>query len=166
MVRKNDKGFSLVELLIVITIFIILVSISVFFLTNNIISSARDARRKLDVNFIRDLLSAYYIDHGFFPTEQTAGISPLSCWLTIPPVSGCAVLVDELKIYSPKIPIDPRDNSVLGHNCENSTCYTYITPDAAHSVSCICAQLENVKTIQKPPACNSSGQNYCIQITF
>lgn len=163
----NQRGVTLIELMVVLVILAILVVSSIFSFSG-IVSSARDAKRKADINFLQKLLAAYYLDHGFFPTAETAGVSPLNCQLTLHPVSPeCVSLLSELKVYSPKIPFDPSDRYLTGeNNCQNGRCYEYITPDPAHTVSCICAGLENATSDNKPPSCGNTQYNYCLQISF
>lgn len=164
---KKQPGFTLIELMIVVVIMLILSTIVAIFV-GGVTRSARDAQRKTDLDYMRKLLSVYYMDHGFFPTHQTAGISPLSCVITLYPSPECQGLLDELKVYSPKIPFDPNDKYLRkGDNyCENNSCYHYTTPDPAHSVSCICANLEEADSASTPPICQNTEKNYCLQLSF
>lgn len=84
---RNDRGFSLVELLIVIAILGTLTVAG----TANYMSSleiSRDGRRKGDLSSIQKALESYYNDNGFFPTDITADslcASETNCYLrTIP----------------------------------------------------------------------------------
>lgn len=161
-----QDGFTLVELLIAVTILIILASVTVFYY-GGITSKARDSRRIGDLDYLRKLLSVYYIDHGFFPTSNTAGVRPLSCEVTLYPDEGCEDLISELRTYSQKIPFDPSDAFVKGENqCDEGNCYQYITPDPAHSVSCICANLEEPQPGGNSPICQSADHNYCLQVSY
>lgn len=164
---NQQKGFTLTELLVVLVILAIMASIAIFSYIG-VISSARDSKRKADLVFLQKLLTVYYLDHGFFPTYTTAGISPLSCKLTLYPDSPeCVNLISELRFYSAKIPFDPSDSYRQGaDNCQKGNCYDYITPDPAHSVSCICAGLEDGSSRNKPSACSGSTYNYCLQVSF
>jgi len=71
--RKNKlklkkNGFTLVELLIVITIIGILTMI----VSSSFVSSqqkSRDASRKSDLKSLSDALNMYYADNGVFPTD-------------------------------------------------------------------------------------------------
>lgn len=154
------------ELLIAVTILVILASVTVFYY-GGITAKARDARRIEDLDYIRKVLAVYYIDHGFFPTITTAGISPLSCEVTLHTEGECSNLISELRRYSQKIPFDPADSYAQGAGkCSGGSCYQYITPDPGHSISCICANLENPNLAGSSTACQSADHNYCLQVSY
>jgi prepilin-type N-terminal cleavage/methylation domain-containing protein len=80
------KGFSLIELLVVIVIISVLatiVGVSSFRLTKK---SVRDGKRKADIHAIRSALEMYKADEGSYPggTWQT----DLSGYMTIPTDPG------------------------------------------------------------------------------
>lgn len=64
--KKNTKGFGLVELLVVISIISLLATIAISSF-NSARVKARDLKRKLNVNQYRKALELYYIDNGFYP---------------------------------------------------------------------------------------------------
>lgn len=162
----NQIGFTLFELLIAVVILIILSSVTVFYY-GGVTAKARDARRMEDLDYIRKVLAVYYIDHGFFPTLSTAGIKPLSCDVTLHTKGDCENLISELRVYSQKIPFDPADSySESSDKCSGGGCYRYITPDPGHSISCVCANLENPETVTTSTACQSSEHNYCLQVSY
>lgn len=82
--KKRLNGFTLIEILVVISIIGILVSLSLFGIQNSR-KSARDAKRKSDIESIRSALEMYKADNGVYPD----GLSYLG--------SG----------YIPSIPLDP-----------------------------------------------------------
>ncbi len=63
---KNKSGFSLIELLVVISIFGFLVSVATYSLNSTRVSS-RDARRIGDINQIQKALDLYYEDNTQYP---------------------------------------------------------------------------------------------------
>lgn len=66
--KKATSGFTIVELLIVIVVIAILAAISMV-AYSNISARANDSRRMSDVDTIKKVLSAYYVDNGSFPIQ-------------------------------------------------------------------------------------------------
>ena len=64
---RIKKGFTLIELLVVISIIGILIAVSIFGLSGAR-ESARDARRKSDLELIRSGLELYRADCNAYPT--------------------------------------------------------------------------------------------------
>src|SRR5258707_9454555 len=65
--RKNNRGFTIVELLIVIVVIGILAAL-VIVTYNGIQSKARDTERKTDVNALASHLEAYFAQNAKYPT--------------------------------------------------------------------------------------------------
>lgn len=65
--KNNNKGFTLIEILIAIAIVAIIASVFVgnFFSS---IARGRDSRRKQDLRSIAQGLELYYTDNGLYPT--------------------------------------------------------------------------------------------------
>jgi prepilin-type N-terminal cleavage/methylation domain-containing protein len=74
---KNNKGFTLIEMLIVIAIIAILSGI-VLVGVAGFQASARDARRIADIRNTQNLLELYYTEHGSYPKSNTADWSAIS----------------------------------------------------------------------------------------
>jgi type II secretion system protein G len=66
-IRKNNRGFTIVELLIVIVVIGILAALVVV-TYNGIQQKARDTERKTDVNALHGQLEAYQAQNGRYPT--------------------------------------------------------------------------------------------------
>ena len=64
---KKQKGFTIVELLIVIVIIGILATL-VIVTFSGIQQKARDSQRKTDINAVQSHVEAYYASNGFYPT--------------------------------------------------------------------------------------------------
>ena len=64
---KDQKGFTIVELLIVIVVIGILATLVIVTFTG-IQQKARDTKRQTDINAINSHVEAYYAQHGNYPT--------------------------------------------------------------------------------------------------
>ncbi|MDX1765579.1 MAG: type II secretion system protein [Candidatus Saccharimonadales bacterium] len=71
-IRKNDSGFTIVELLIVIVVIGILAAL-VLNTFSGIQERARDTERRTDINSLSTQLEVYYADNGGYPDGSTAG---------------------------------------------------------------------------------------------
>lgn len=80
---RNSKGFTLVELLIVIAIIGILATLLLLQLGVGR-QKARDARRIVDVNQLRTAVELYFDDNAAYPTTLTGTLVPK--YLTLLPV--------------------------------------------------------------------------------
>ena len=104
---KNSRGFTFVELLVVVTIIAVLsgIGIASFTSTNQ---RARDSKRKADLEAIRSALEICRSENGAYP----AGLD-----LVLDTQIDCGGT-----IYLNVIPLDPRDGQA-GYGYE----YTYAT---------------------------------------
>ena|SRR4030043_261798 len=75
---KTRSGFTLIELLVVIAIIVILISASLIGISGSR-ETARDAKRKADLEAIRGALEIYKSDANQYPTEDTCDSSRGSC---------------------------------------------------------------------------------------
>ena len=67
------RAFSLIELVVVVSVLAILSGVLVPRVTNHM-KSARDARRLADIKAIRNAVEQYYMDKGEFPSANTNGL--------------------------------------------------------------------------------------------
>jgi general secretion pathway protein G len=67
--KRNSSAFTLIELLVVVSIIGILISLSLFGIQNSR-KSARDAKRKSDLESIRSALEMYKADNGKYPSTS------------------------------------------------------------------------------------------------
>ena len=74
MTKLNNKklGFTLVEILIVLTIISIIAALATI-AYDNYLTSARDHQRASDINRIQLALEQYHRDEGFYPSTLTPG---------------------------------------------------------------------------------------------
>jgi len=72
--RNKKLGFTLIELLVVISIIVIITSLSLFGI-QNVRKSARDAKRKSDLETIRGALEMYKSDCYSYPDSPGDGNS-------------------------------------------------------------------------------------------
>jgi type II secretion system protein G len=85
MTTSTQKGFTLVELLVAISIIAVLASIAIASFTGAQ-KTARDADRKNDLRIVRDALEQYKLDQstGYYPasTSSTPSVSQFTTVLT------------------------------------------------------------------------------------
>jgi prepilin-type N-terminal cleavage/methylation domain-containing protein len=72
--NKNQRGFTLIEMLVVIAIIGLLASV-VLLALNSARSKSRDAKRAADVRQIMTALELYFNDCGSYPSSAVAGIA-------------------------------------------------------------------------------------------
>jgi len=76
MLKKHRRGFTLVELLVVMTIIGLLTSIAVVAYSSSRMK-ARNARRLVDMDSVRTALELYYDAHNGYPSDNTFDASGL-----------------------------------------------------------------------------------------
>lgn len=117
------KGFTLIELLVVIAIIAILISVGAVSYTRSL-KLSRDAKRKTDLEQIRQALETYRAENGTYPT--TAGYS-----------------ADLVTNYINSLPVDPKQDGVTytySYNRTSTTTYALCATklevtDAAYCVA-------------------------------
>lgn len=72
--RERDGGWTLIELLIVITLIMILASLALTQYRNSV-TSAKEAAMKSDLFLMRDAIDQYYADKGKYPESLQALVS-------------------------------------------------------------------------------------------
>ncbi len=126
MTHRTQKGFTLIEVLLVIAILAILASIVIVAINPaKQFSTARDAQRQSDVYAILNALHQYALDNeGSFPEELTTEeyeickTESLSC-------EGLYDLSDltAQELYMVSMPQDPQCDITLANCSENGTGY-------------------------------------------
>jgi len=69
---KKNKGFTIVELLIVIVVIGILATLVIVTFTG-IQKKGRDSQRQTDINAVQSHVESFYAQHGFYPTLADLG---------------------------------------------------------------------------------------------
>ncbi len=110
--KSKAKGFTLVELLIVIAILSILVSIALVSFRSSQ-ARGRDAQRKSNLKQVANALELFYSDYGKYPDDTlgavqgcpydpSAGTGSACTW-------GSGELTDNKTSYFKIMPADPKD---------------------------------------------------------
>jgi general secretion pathway protein G len=102
MIKKN-AGFTLIELLVVIAIIVLLMAISVFGLAGAR-ESARDQRRKSDIETVRSALEIYRADCDAYPPNSGTGSFTFGGAMNGKNASGKCLTS---YTYMQKVPTDP-----------------------------------------------------------
>lgn len=135
---RRQRGFTIVELLIVIVVIAILASLTVVAFSSTQ-SSARDSKRKADIAAITRALELYYTEKGHYPnaTTYTPGSTTINAaWSTTADASW-ANLEAVLQPYISQLPRDPISTpavdvrSVVGYDYQyfgNQSTYCGVAP--------------------------------------
>lgn len=137
-VNRHKRGFTLVELMIVITIIAILATIATVSFTR-VQKQARDTKRKAEVKNLQTALQAYYVEKIAYPVIST------------PTISSTALTALE-PTYISDVPTAP--SGTTGTNAD----YMYISDGTIYGV---CVQLETAATgssMWKVDAGNAAGR--------
>ena len=129
--KKNLKGFTLVELLVVISIIGILSSFAVVSL-NSARQKSRDALRKGDMAQLRTALDMYYDDNFIYPECGVWNDSALNFGAVVGDDTdeGCECYLNVLEVElnsgsRPIMPKPPRDPKNLTNSCTLDGVFNY-----------------------------------------
>ena len=107
-IQPCNNGFSLIELLVVITIIALLIAVATISYTNAQ-QKARDAKRKTDLKGIQQALELHFQATGKYPPVGNTG-----GWCAIINNSSWPEVKNELGPYINPIPTDPVYKAVTG----------------------------------------------------
>lgn len=141
---KSDLAFTLIELMVVITIIALMFGV-VISSANFLRSTSNDARRKADLAEIQSALQNYYADLNYYPHSVSAsngfkinGTSPTTVLTNS--IGASAVIPNPspaAKVYLREVPFDPvnqycykafNNSSRQGQECNNDAtnrCHFY-----------------------------------------
>ena len=109
--KQKSKGFTIVELLIVIVVIAILATLVIVTFTG-IQQKARDSKRETDIDALDSHLEAFYADNGYYPT-----------WDDLNTPSWVA---SNMKGFDPSALTDPKGNGISDAQPATGTyAYTY-----------------------------------------
>lgn len=152
---NNKRGFTLVELIVVITMLALMSTFLLVLLNvSTQLNKARDAQRREDLQQIRNALDVYYNDNNCYPPQ--AGFSGKGLPFGSEWASGT-------NVYMQKVPQDP-DYSSTGwsyiYQTDSSSCPQWAVI-YAHLVSSNISATQSCQTFQ---ACGylQTKYNYCL----
>src|SRR5664279_2011708 len=165
----KQKGFTIVELLIVIVIIGILAAI-VIVAYNGVQARARDTARKSDLAQLAKAIQLYHVDNGDY-AESGCGSGSGSGWL-VSDYDGAGPLIPINQCllngrYLSRVLTDPSGSS----SCAGLTCHAYMKASCGASGTYLLANLETLPQTSTDsdgtcyPAWDTTyGVNYVIKV--
>ena len=150
---EDKKGFTMIEILVVIVILGILVGIATMNIKINLIKS-RDAARKSDLSSIQKALELYQNDHGVYPAGDDGRITDDDGT----PIAWGAVFQDSNDtIYMNELPLDPIINPGYCYQNKNNSVTNYqiyAKLENTKDKACLTANCATTKTCNSEPKYN------------
>jgi prepilin-type N-terminal cleavage/methylation domain-containing protein len=118
MDNKQDKGFTLVELLIVIVILGILATVTVF-AVRGITQNAQDNACDVEQRTIETAIEAYYADTGN-PPADSATAAPYGGWAVLTPTyvkEDAAVISQDWSFTGGSATVEAAVTPIVGGKC-------------------------------------------------
>jgi prepilin-type N-terminal cleavage/methylation domain-containing protein len=121
MTQKKSKGFTLLEILLVVGIISILAGIVIVAINpSKQLAAARNTERRSDLRQISNAIQQFYIDHGYYPASSTDYATTLvdicdTGSTSSPSGIDCTDLVDLSELvptYITAIPTDPQVSNI------------------------------------------------------
>lgn len=135
--RKNNKGFTLVELMVAISIVAVLAAVG-FTLFQNTQASARDAKRRADVDAMSSAMETHFdATTGKYPAAGSYPATLQTSWFT-----GQAVPADPLNaspyLYTADVPVNKGSYTICATLEKGGGNFTSISPLTAGSGNYYC----------------------------
>ncbi|HUC94570.1 MAG TPA: prepilin-type N-terminal cleavage/methylation domain-containing protein [Candidatus Saccharimonadales bacterium] len=160
--RLNNFGFTLVELLVVITILGILATVGLVAFTSAQ-TRGRDTERKSDLKQLSNALELYFSDHGSYPSSSGGLI--MGCPSTVPSICswGTSEFTDNKTLYFKTLPKDPVSDeqyyyrTVIVDSVANQGFQLYARLENSQDPSCINGNCGTHVDLPTNVNCGSSG---------
>lgn len=136
----KHRGFTMVEILVVVTIISLLASIAAVSYSR-FIKQSRDSRRKTDIEQVRAAIELYRNFKGAYPATLV--------------FNGSGTIEDSGTMYMSKVPSDPLYTGPLANT------YYYVSTDPFQDYV-LCAYLEGGSTTSQAVSCGPENCNYCM----
>jgi prepilin-type N-terminal cleavage/methylation domain-containing protein len=132
--KKQQKGFTIVELLIVIVVIGILATL-VIVTFSGIQQKARNTKRQTDINAIDSTVEAYYASNGFYPTLAN--------------LNDATFRTANLKGFDPAALQDPKGSTQTLAAATTATSYGYVaTPASCDNTTTQCTAFVVTATLE------------------
>ena len=139
--QKPEAGFTLVELLVVITIIAIL-SIIGLAVYSVVLKNGRDAKRQTDLRSVQSALEQHYSDFLYYPSAVT--------------FNGSTALSNGSKTYLNAVPADPTNSNDYIYCYKGlksaSSCDSVDSMDCDNATSDKCVKYCMYAKLENPPA--------------
>lgn len=151
--KKIEHGFTLIEILVVISIIGILIAISLFGVQGARVSS-RDTKRKADVEQIASALEIFKNDCGYYPNALPAvgaSFTGATCFNAV-----------NANVYLAAVPADPVSGQIYGYigiGCVAAPAPTHCT---GYQIGSTLEGSNPASCAAPPPSCTVAC-NYCIK---
>ena len=127
-VQRNNSGFTIVELLIVIVVIGILAAI-VIVAYNGVQDRAKDASRIVKAKEMAKAIERYYIDNGYYPQVQDAQGSETACGSQTDNWGHCDRNKQLTDALAPYMVIDPTSLSTAAPDSVGTNYYYTSSPN-------------------------------------
>jgi len=121
--KNRSKGFTIVELLIVIVVIAILATLVIVTFTG-IQQKARDSQRQTDINALDSHIEAYYAQHGNYPTVDQLNSSS---WRST-----------NMKGLDPEALLAPNSTTAIDSTASTTSKYSYAPTEGSGSSASAC----------------------------